>query len=64
MVGPLPGVIGSMMALEAIKLIAGAGEPLRGRMLIFDGLYSENRLMKIARRADCPVCGSGHFRQG
>ena len=63
-VGPLPGVIGSMMALEAIKLIAGAGEPLRGRMLIFDGLYSENRLMKIARRADCPVCGSGHFRQG
>ncbi|WP_074948028.1 HesA/MoeB/ThiF family protein [Paracoccus halophilus] len=63
-VGPLPGVIGSMMALEAIKLIAGAGEPLRGRMLIFDGLYGENRLMKIARRADCPVCGSGHFRAG
>lgn len=63
-VGPLPGVIGSMMALEAIKLIAGAGEPLRGRMLIFDGLYSENRVMKISRRADCPVCGSGHFRQG
>ncbi|RCW86668.1 HesA/MoeB/ThiF family protein [Paracoccus lutimaris] len=63
-VGPLPGVIGSMMALEAIKIIAGAGEPLRGRMLIFDGLYGENRLMKIARRGDCPVCGSGHFAQG
>ncbi|WP_017998158.1 molybdopterin-synthase adenylyltransferase MoeB [Paracoccus sp. N5] len=63
-VGPLPGVIGSMMALEAIKLIAGAGEPLRGRMLIFDGLYSENRLMKISRRADCPVCGSGHLPPG
>jgi molybdopterin/thiamine biosynthesis adenylyltransferase len=67
-VGPLPGVIGSMMALEAIKLITGAGEPLRGRMLIFDGLYSENRVMKISRRGDCPVCsgagGSGHFRQG
>ncbi len=62
--GPLPGVIGSMMALEAIKIIAGTGVALRGRMLIFDGLYSENRLMKIARRADCPVCGSGHFRQG
>ncbi|RDW11704.1 HesA/MoeB/ThiF family protein, partial [Paracoccus thiocyanatus] len=61
-VGPLPGVVGSMMALEAIKLIAGAGQPLRGRMLIFDGLYGENRVMKIARRADCPVCGSGHFR--
>ncbi|SFX50398.1 Molybdopterin or thiamine biosynthesis adenylyltransferase [Paracoccus pantotrophus] len=63
-VGPLPGVIGSLMALEAIKLIARAGEPLRGRMLIFDGLYGENRLMKIARRADCPACGSGHFRAG
>ncbi len=63
-VGPLPGVIGSMMALEAIKIIAGAGEPLRGRMLIFDGLYGENRLMKISRRSDCPVCGSGHFAQG
>ena len=63
-VGPLPGVIGSMMALEAIKIIAGAGEPLRGRMLIFDGLYGENRLMNISRRSDCPVCGSGHFAQG
>lgn len=62
--GPLPGVIGSMMALEAIKIIAGAGEPLRGRMLIFDGLHGENRVMKIARRGDCPVCGSGHFAQG
>ena len=63
-VGPLPGVIGSMMALEAIKIIAGAGEPLRGRMLIFDGLYGENRVMKIARRDDCAVCGSGHSRLG
>lgn len=63
-VGPLPGVIGSMMALEAVKLIAGAGAPLRGRMLIFDGLYGENRVMKIARRADCPVCGSGHLPPG
>lgn len=62
--GPLPGVIGAMMALEAIKLIAGAGEPLRGRMLIFDGLHSENRVMKISRRADCPVCGSGHLPPG
>ena len=63
-VGPLPGVIGSMMALEAIKIIAGAGDALRGRMLIFDGLYGENRVMKIARRDDCAVCGSGHSRLG
>jgi molybdopterin/thiamine biosynthesis adenylyltransferase len=62
--GPLPGVIGSMMALEAIKLIVAAGEPLRGRMLIFDGLCGESRLVKIARRADCPVCGSGHLPPG
>ena len=58
------GVIGSMMALEAIKIIAGAGDALRGRMLIFDGLYGENRVMKIARRDDCAVCGSGHSRLG
>lgn len=63
-VGPLPGLVGSVMALEAIKLIAGAGEPLRGRMMILDGLWGENRVMKLARRGDCPVCGSGHFRQG
>lgn len=63
-VGPLPGVLGSMMALEAIKLIGKAGDPLRGRMLIFDGLYGENRVLKIARRADCLTCGTGHFRQG
>ncbi|MNP79190.1 Molybdopterin-synthase adenylyltransferase [compost metagenome] len=52
------------MALEAIKLIAGAGEPLRGRMMIFDGLWGEHRMVRIARRADCPVCGSGHFPLG
>ncbi len=54
--GPLPGVIGSMMAVEAIKLLAGAGEPLLGRMMIYDALYGETRTIKIARRADCPVC--------
>lgn len=63
-VGPLPGVIGSVMALEAIKALTGAGSGLRGRMMIFDGLYGENRLMKIARRADCPTCGTGHLPPG
>lgn len=56
-VGALPGVIGSMMALEAIKIIAGAGEPLRGRLLIYDALYGENRVVTLKPRADCPVCG-------
>lgn len=63
-VGPLPGILGSMMALEAIKILADTGDALRGRMMIFDGLYGENRSVKIRRRADCPVCGSGHFPQG
>lgn len=58
-IGPLPGVIGSMMAVEAIKLIANAGAPLRGEMLIYDALYGETRKIRLAKRADCPVCGSG-----
>ncbi|PID35944.1 MAG: molybdopterin biosynthesis protein [Rhodobacterales bacterium] len=58
-VSPLPGVVGSMMALEAIKEVTGAGEGLRGRLLIFDGLSGESRMMKTKRRADCPVCGAG-----
>lgn len=56
-VGALPGVIGSLMALEAIKHLTGAGQGLRGRMLIFDGLHGESRLVGIAQRAECPVCG-------
>lgn len=55
-VGALPGVLGSMMALEAIKHITGAGETLSGRMMIYDGLFSENRTISISKRADCPVC--------
>ena len=54
---PLPGVIGSMMAMEAVKVITGAGEPLRGRLLIHDALYGETRVIVIKPRADCAVCG-------
>lgn len=57
-VGALPGVIGSLMALEAIKHLTGAGEGLRGRMLIFDGLYGETRMVRTRARAECDVCGS------
>lgn len=57
--GPLTGVVGSMMAVEAVKVIALAGEPLRGRMLIYDALYGEVRVIGLERRADCPVCGGG-----
>lgn len=55
--GPLPGVVGSLMALEAVKHLAGAGETLRGRMLLFDGLHAEARVIALEARADCPVCG-------
>jgi molybdopterin/thiamine biosynthesis adenylyltransferase len=54
---PLPGVVGAMMAVEAVKVLTGAGAPLRGRMLIYDALYAETRGIALAPRADCPVCG-------
>lgn len=56
-IGPLPGVMGSMMAIEAIKQITGAGEGLRGRLLIYDALYAETRTMTMKPRPDCPICG-------
>ncbi|WP_170772454.1 HesA/MoeB/ThiF family protein [Ruegeria lacuscaerulensis] len=56
-IGPLPGVVGSMMAVEAIKVITGAGQALRGEMLIYDALYGESRKITLSRRADCPICG-------
>lgn len=58
-VAPLPGVLGAMMALEAIKEISGAGEGLRGRLLIHDALYGETRMIRVERRPDCAVCGAG-----
>ena len=58
--GPLPGVVGAMMAAEAVKLICGAGSPLAGRMAIHDALHGETRMIELSRRADCPVCaGAG-----
>jgi len=56
-VGALAGVIGSMMALEAVKLITGAGEPLQGRLMIYDGLSGEARTVRVAADPACPACG-------
>lgn len=56
-VGALAGVVGAMAALEAIKLIAGAGEPLSGRLLIYDGLAGTARTVHVAPDPDCPDCG-------
>jgi molybdopterin/thiamine biosynthesis adenylyltransferase len=55
--GPLPGVVGAMMAVEAIKEITGAGDGLRDRMMIYDALYGETRTIALKRRPGCPVCG-------
>ena len=58
-VGALAGMIGSIMALEAIKLITGAGEPLTGRLMIFDTLAGEARTVRIGADPGCVVCGGG-----
>jgi adenylyltransferase/sulfurtransferase len=56
--GVLPGIIGVIQATEAIKLIAGIGEPLIGRFLIYDALRMRFRELKLRKDADCPVCGT------
>jgi molybdopterin/thiamine biosynthesis adenylyltransferase len=56
---PLTGVIGTMQAAEALKLVARVGEPLTGRLLLFDALAAEWRSVRLKRDARCPVCGSG-----
>ncbi len=56
--GALPGVVGSMMAVETIKFLTGAGQGLKGEMLIYDALYGESRKMQLHRRKDCAVCGT------
>ena len=54
--GVLPGVIGSIQATEAIKIITGEGETLEGRLLLYDALTMDFQEMKIRWDADCPVC--------
>jgi molybdopterin/thiamine biosynthesis adenylyltransferase/rhodanese-related sulfurtransferase len=56
--GVLPGVIGTIQANEAIKLLLDIGEPLVGRYLLFDALDTSFREVKLRRDQDCPVCGT------
>jgi adenylyltransferase/sulfurtransferase len=56
--GVLPGVIGTIQATEAIKLILEIGEPLVGRMIVYDALDMAFRDLKVPKDPDCPVCGS------
>jgi molybdopterin/thiamine biosynthesis adenylyltransferase/rhodanese-related sulfurtransferase/molybdopterin converting factor small subunit len=56
-IGVLPGIIGSLQALEVIKLILGVGDPLIGRLILFDALKFKFRELKLRRNPECPVCG-------
>ena len=55
--GVLPGIVGSIQALEAIKIILGLGDPLIGRLLAFDALEESFRTFKVRRDPQCPACG-------
>lgn len=55
--GVLPGIIGCIQAMETLKLILGNGQPLVGRLLLFDALRMRFRELKLHKNADCPMCG-------
>ncbi|MCG5243415.1 molybdopterin-synthase adenylyltransferase MoeB [Azospirillum doebereinerae] len=57
--GVLPGVIGTIMAAETVKLLLGLGEPLAGRLLLYDGLRGEFTEIAVPADPDCPSCGPG-----
>jgi len=61
-VGALAGVVGSMAALEVVKLITGAGEPLTGRLMIYDGLAGTARTARVVADPECPVCAASGLR--
>jgi adenylyltransferase/sulfurtransferase len=56
--GVLPGIVGSLQAIETIKLILGAGDSLVGRLMLFDALGMKFRELKLKRNPDCPLCGT------
>lgn len=55
--GVLPGVIGSLMATEAVKVLLEVGDVLSGQLLLYDGLYTRFHTIQFPKRTDCPVCG-------
>jgi adenylyltransferase/sulfurtransferase len=57
-ISPLPGIVGSIQANEALKLILGIGEHLNGKILHVDSLYLTSRILKVERNRSCPICGS------
>lgn len=63
-IGPLVGLVGSLQALEALKLLAGFGEPMVGRLLLIDASSTRFRELKVKRDPACSVCGVGHRAAG
>ncbi|MCX7083031.1 MAG: molybdopterin-synthase adenylyltransferase MoeB [Methylococcales bacterium] len=57
-IAPITGIVGSIQALEALKLIMAIGKPLTGRLLLLDGLTMEWNTMKLAKNLKCPTCGA------
>ena len=58
-IAPITGIVGSIQALEALKIIMAIGKPLTGRLLLLDGLTMEWNMMKLTKNASCPTCGDG-----
>ncbi|MFA4830138.1 MAG: ThiF family adenylyltransferase, partial [Thermodesulfovibrionales bacterium] len=56
-IGAIPGVVGSLQAIEVIKLILGKGDPLKNTLLIYDALKTTFRRIKVPKNPNCPVCG-------
>lgn len=56
-IGPGPTMVGAMMAMEAIKILTGFGDPLDGQLWFFDMRTNLTRMNRVSRRPDCPVCG-------
>lgn len=61
---PLVGIVGAMQAAEALKILAGVGAPLVGRLLLWDGLNAEARVVKVPRDPDCAVCRARALQAG
>ena len=57
-VGPVTGIVASHMALNVLKLLTGAGQPLIGKLLLLDGLGGRERVVTLNQDTDCPVCGA------
>ena len=57
MIGALAGIVGMIQAMEVVKVILGIGEPLYGKLALYDGLSATIRQLTFSRRPDCEVCG-------